>query len=92
MANLTEGQLTATFESYSSSIKAVESQEPDSFCIKIETIDEKMGRLVSEVKQNFDNRSESRIKEESSIISRLDEKLSEVPRERNPFRNLFAED
>ena len=47
---------------------------------------------MSEVKQNFDNRSESQIKEESSIISRLDEKLSEVPRERNPFRNLFAED
>lgn len=51
-----------------------------------------MTRLVSEVKQNFDNRSESQIKEESSIISRLDEKLSEVPRERNPFRNLFTED
>lgn len=61
-------------------VRATDPTKSDDVCLKIETIDEKLSRLVGEVKLNFDNRSESQIKEESSIISRLDEKLSEVPR------------
>lgn len=53
--------------------------------------------MVVEIKENFQNKSESesaiQYRDESSIISKLDEKLADMipdAQTRNPFRNLFT--
>lgn len=60
--------------------------------VKFETIDEKLHRFIEEVKLSFQNQSKISEREESSIITKLDERLSDMIQERKPFRNLFAEE